>query len=89
MDFNSVTPYDTLLERWTAVIDHPDLPAIDDVYRKKTTAVLLENQRKALREQAGFLMEGPSNAMNAGGFAVSAAASSPVAAAAAASAVSL
>ena len=69
MDFNSVTPYDTILEKWNAVIDHPDLPAIDDVYRKKTTAVLLENQRKALREQAGFLMEGPSNSMN-GGFAV-------------------
>ena len=74
MDFNSVTPYDTILERWNAVIDHPDLPAIDDVYRKKTTAVLLENQRKALREQAGFLSEGPANSMN-GGFAVSAAAS--------------
>jgi hypothetical protein len=69
MDFNSVTPYDTLLEKWNAVIDHPDLPNIDDVYRKKTTAVLLENQRKALREQAGFLSEAPTNAMNAGGFA--------------------
>jgi hypothetical protein len=69
MDFNSVTPYDTLLEKWNAVIDHPDLPNIDDVYRKKTTAVLLENQRKALREQAGFLTEAPANAMNAGGFA--------------------
>ena len=76
MDFNSVTPYDTILERWNAVIDHPDLPAIDDVYRKKTTAVLLENQRKALREQAGFLSEAPTNSMS-GGFAVSAAASSP------------
>jgi hypothetical protein len=69
MDFNSVTPYDTILERWNAVIDHPDLPAIDDVYRKKTTAVLLENQRKALREQSGLLTEGPVNSMNAGGFA--------------------
>jgi len=76
MDFNSVTPYDTILERWNAVIDHPDLPAIDDVYRKKTTAVLLENQRKALREQAGFLSEAPTNSMS-GGFAVSAATSSP------------
>jgi len=69
MDFNSVTPYDTLLEKWNAVIDHPDLPNIDDVYRKKTTAVLLENQRKALREQSGLLTEAPTNAMNAGGFA--------------------
>jgi hypothetical protein len=69
MDFNSVTPYDTILERWNAVIDHPDLPAIDDVYRKKTTAVLLENQRKALREQSGLLTEAPVNSMNAGGFA--------------------
>ena len=72
MDFNSVTPYDTLMEKWNAVIDHPALPAIEDNHRKRTTAVLLENQRIALREQSGMLYEAPTNAMNAGGFASSA-----------------
>jgi hypothetical protein len=74
MDFNNATPYDLLTERWSAVLDHQDLPAIEDIHRRRTTAVLLENQVRALREQHGLLTEAPANAMN-GGFAVSAAAS--------------
>jgi hypothetical protein len=74
MDFNSQTPYDVLLERWSAVIDHPELASIDDIHRKRTTAVLLENQKKALMEQR-LLNEGPSNSMG-GGFSVSQAAAS-------------
>ena len=31
---------------------HEDLPPIKDQYRKAVTAVLLENQEKAMREQA-------------------------------------
>jgi hypothetical protein len=73
MDFNNTTPYDMLSEKWSAILDHSDLPRIDDVHRRRTTAVLLENQKRALREQAGYLTEAPTNAMN-GGFAVSAAA---------------
>jgi len=75
MDFNNTTAYDMLSERWSAILDHQDLPKIDDIHRRRTTAVLLENQVKALREQAGLLTEAPTNAMG-GGFAVSAAASS-------------
>jgi hypothetical protein len=73
MDFNNTTPYDMLSEKWSAILDHSDLPRIDDVHRRRTTAVLLENQKRALREQAGYLTEAPTNAMS-GGFAVSAAA---------------
>jgi hypothetical protein len=69
MDFNNTTAYDILSERWSAILDHQDLPKIDDIHRRRTTAVLLENQVKALREQSGLLMEAPTNAMNAGGFA--------------------
>ena len=69
MDFNNQTPYDALSERWSAVLDHADLPKIDDIHRKRTTAVLLENQVRALREQSSLLTEAPANAMNAGGFA--------------------
>ena len=69
MDFNGTTPYDTLLEKWSPLIDHTDLPAIDDIHRKRTTAVLLENQVKALREQQ-MLTEAPANAMG-GNFSVS------------------
>jgi len=74
MDFNSSTPYDVLMEKWSAVIDHPELNTIDDIHRKRTTAVLLENQKKALLEQR-LLTEGPTNSMS-GGFSVTQAASS-------------
>jgi len=74
MDFNNTTPYDALSERWSAILDHADLPKIDDIHRRRTTAVLLENQVKALREQSSLLTEAPTNSMG-GGFAVSAAAS--------------
>ena len=68
MDFNQTTPYDMLSEKWSQVIDHPDLPKIDDIHRRRVTSVLLENQKRALREQS-MLFEAPSNAMQ-GNFAV-------------------
>ena len=67
MDFANTTPYDTLVEKWNPLLTHEDLPEIKDSYRKKVTAVLLENQEKALREQ--YLVETPNNSMN-GGFSV-------------------
>ena len=51
MDFNSTTPYDTLVEKWDPIINHSDLPNIGDVHKRRVTAVLLENQKKALQEQ--------------------------------------
>jgi len=61
MDFSNTTPYDTLVEKWNPLLDHEGLPEIQDSYKKKVTAVLLENQERALREQ--YLVEGPANAM--------------------------
>jgi Major capsid protein Gp23 len=61
MDFNQTTPYDTLLEKWSPVVDHPDMPKIDDIHRRRCTAVLLENQKRAMNEQAGVLNEVSTN----------------------------
>ena len=59
MDFNGTTPYDTLVEKWNPLLDHEAIPAINDSYKKKCTAILLENQEKALREQ--YLTEATPN----------------------------
>ena len=56
-----------LQEKWKPVIEHPDLPPISDPYKRAVTAVLLENQEKAIAEESGsygLLGEvAPSNAM--------------------------
>jgi hypothetical protein len=46
-------------KKWAPVLDHPELPAIKDNYRKSVTAVLLENQEKAIAEDgsSGMLFE--------------------------------
>jgi len=73
MDFNKQnSTADVLAEKWAPVLEHPDLPNINDNYKQKVTAVLLENQEQALREQA--LTEAPQNAMGGGGFTVTQAA---------------
>lgn len=41
-----------LIEKWDAVLNHQDLPAIQDAYRQSVTSVLLENQEKFLKEAA-------------------------------------
>ena len=51
MQFAENTPYDVLTEKWEPVLGHDALPSIKDDYRKKVTAVLLENQEQALRAQ--------------------------------------
>jgi hypothetical protein len=51
MNFQENTPYDILTEKWDPVLSHEALPKIKDDYRKKVTAVLLENQEQALRQQ--------------------------------------
>ena len=45
------------INKWKAVLDHPELPEIKENYRKQVTAVLLENQEKALREERAMLSE--------------------------------
>jgi hypothetical protein len=54
--FNS----EPLEKKWAAVLESPDAPVFKDNTRKAVTAVLLENQEKALQEersQASFLSE--------------------------------
>ena len=43
--------------KWSPVLDHPDLQEITDPYRKSVTAVILENQEKALREEKQVFSE--------------------------------
>lgn len=55
--FNS----EQLEKKWAPILEAKDAPTFKDNYRKSITAVLLENQEKALREensQASFLSEG-------------------------------
>ena len=51
--FNS----EQLQEKWNPVLDCDGLDSIKDNYKKAVTAVLLENQEKFLREEAGVLTE--------------------------------
>lgn len=44
-------------KKWSPVLDHPDLQEIADPYRKSVTAVILENQEKALQEEKQALGE--------------------------------
>ncbi len=54
-----------LQEKWAPVLNHADLPSIEDPYKKNVTAVVLENQEKAVREQ--YLAEAaPTNAAGGG-----------------------
>ena len=58
---------EAIQNKWSAVVDHPDLPEIKDAYKKHVTSVLLENQEKALMEEKQALWEAvPANAMGAG-----------------------
>lgn len=51
MNFDDTTPYDILTEKWEPVLSHDALPRIEDTYKSKVTAVLLENQEQAMRAQ--------------------------------------
>jgi len=46
-----------LQEKWQPVLEHPDLPKIEDAYKRAVTTVILENQEKSLREDRSFLNE--------------------------------
>ena len=50
-----------LQEKWAPVLNHDGLPEIKDNYRKSVTAILLDNQEKALREERAVLTEAPTN----------------------------
>jgi hypothetical protein len=76
MNFQENTPYDILTEKWDPVLSHGALAPIKDDYRRKVTAVLLENQEQALRSQhltedmaSGANLGMPSSFTNSGGVA--------------------
>jgi len=54
---------ENLQEKWQPVLEHPDLPKIEDSYKRAVTTVILENQEKAVREDSNFIAEAaPANA---------------------------
>jgi len=56
-------------QKWQPILENADVPEIKDNYRKSVTAVLLENQEKAMREERaafGSLNETAANATGAG-----------------------
>ena len=54
---------ENLQEKWQPVLEHPDLPKIEDGYKRAVTTVILENQEKAVREDRAFISEAaPANA---------------------------
>ena len=56
-----------LQEKWQPVLEHPDLPRIEDSYKRAVTTLILENQEKALSEDRQYLSEAaPVNAMSGG-----------------------
>ena len=48
---------ENLQEKWKPVLEHPDLPKIEDSYKRAVTSVILENQERAIREERGALNE--------------------------------
>ena len=74
---------ESLQKKWEGVLDHPDLPKIEDKYKKAVTAVVLENQAIEMQKSGQMLSEAvPTNSASQGdagiaGFGGSA--SSPVA----------
>ena len=59
-----------LQEKWNPVLEHAEIPSIKDSYRKAVTAMVLENQEKAMREERGHqnfqLTETAANATGSG-----------------------
>jgi len=50
-----------LQEKWAPILNHEGLGGIKDAHKRMVTAVLLENQERALREEREFLSEAPTN----------------------------
>ena len=48
---------ESLQEKWQPVLEHPDLPKIEDQYKRAVTSVILENQERAMAEDRGALTE--------------------------------
>jgi len=64
---------------WGPVLEHPDLPAIKDPYRKAVTALVLENTKEAMIKEGQIMEASPTNSAGNGGFSGGATATGPVA----------
>ena len=53
--------------KWAPVLEHTDLTPISDPYKKAVTAVVLENQEKALREEKGIMEATHANSVTGAG----------------------
>ena len=62
---------ETYAKKWAPVLDHPELPAISDPYKRAVTALVLENQERALQEESRSMQNlweaAPANAMGTAG----------------------
>ena len=56
-----------LTKKWEPVLNHDGLGQISDKYKRAVTAVVLENQERALREERTALFETPANNIAGGG----------------------
>jgi hypothetical protein len=57
-----------LQKKWQPVLEHPELEAIKDPYKKAVTALVLENQQQAMQQDRQSLNEndGPTNVTGSG-----------------------
>jgi hypothetical protein len=59
-----------LQKKWAPVLEHPELESIKDPYKRAVTALVLENQQNAMRQDARMLNEvtdaGPTNVTGSG-----------------------
>ena len=61
---------EALQEKWAPILNHEGLGGIDDAHKRMVTAVLLENQEKAIKEEREFLSEAaPTNSVSGAGVA--------------------
>ena len=61
---------ETYTKKWAPVLDHGDLPKITDPYKRAVTALVLENQERALVEESRSMQNlweaSPANAVGGG-----------------------
>jgi len=61
---------ETYVKKWAPVLDHGDLPKVTDPYKRAVTALVLENQERALMEEARSMQNlweaAPANAVGGG-----------------------
>jgi hypothetical protein len=70
-----------LEQKWSPVLDHEGLPKIKDAYKRAVTAIILENQEKAMAEEGRqYLGEAAhTNSVGTGGYSGGSPAAGPVA----------